>query len=143
MICTFFGHRNISVDIASDLETAIEDLILQKNADLFYVGNHGNFDSIVKRVLKKMKSKYPQISFFVVYAYLPTEKTKEDEDIETLYPEGLELVPPRFAIDKRNRWMIKQADYVITYVQSTVGGAAKYKAIAERANKNVINLVRE
>ena len=87
-----------------------------------------------------MKNKYPHIRFYVVYAYYPTEKTKEDDSVETFFPEGLEKVPPRFAIDKRNRWMIKNADFVITYVQYTVGGAAKYKAVAEKANKTVVHL---
>lgn len=140
MKCTFFGHRDAENSIAPVLEEAIEDLIINKNTDVFYVGNQGGFDSMVKRILIRMKNKYPHIRFYVVYAYYPTEKTKEDDSVETFFPEGLEKVPPRFAIDKRNRWMIKNADFVITYVQYTVGGAAKYKAVAEKANKTVVHL---
>ena len=34
----------------------------------------------------------------------------------------------------------KQADFVVTYVKYTAGGAVKYKMIAEKAGKTVFNL---
>ncbi len=36
--------------------------------------------------------------------------------------------------------MLKKADCIITYVRFSVGGAAKYKALAEKKQKIVINL---
>lgn len=50
------------------------------------------------------------------------------------------MVPRRFAIDKRNRWMIDHSDFVITYVSRSFGGAAKFKEIAEKKNRVVINI---
>lgn len=55
MICTFFGHRDTLDDVAILLDTVLTDLIENKNVDVFYVGNQGNFDKIVKRQLDKMK----------------------------------------------------------------------------------------
>lgn len=136
----FFGHKDAPSSIASDLEQVIEYLIDEKQADVFYVGNHGRFDALVKMQLIKMQQKYPHISAAVVYAYMPNNKEKQETEIDTVYPEGLENAPLRFAIDKRNRWMIKQADFVVTYVKYTVGGAVKYKTIAEKAGKTVFNL---
>lgn len=60
---------------------------------------------------------------------------------DTIYPEILEKTPPKFAIPKRNRWMIEQSDFVVTYVTCDIGGAANFKRIAEKQNKIVINLV--
>lgn len=140
MVCTFFGHKDTPSSAAKALEQMIEYLITEKQADVFYVGNHGGFDAMVKTQLIKMQQKYPHISVAVVYAYLSNDKGKQETEIDTVYPEGLENAPPRFAIDKRNRWMIKQADYVVTYVKYTVGGAVKYKEIAEKAGKTVFNL---
>ena len=57
-----------------------------------------------------------------------------------LYPETLENVPPRFAIDRRNRWMLSKSEYVVTFVQTPVGGAAKYRALALRQGKRVLDL---
>lgn len=38
--------------------------------------------------------------------------------------------------------MIEQADYVITYVTHSWGGAAKFKELAEKKGKTVINIER-
>ena len=57
-----------------------------------------------------------------------------------MYPNGLEKVPQRFAIDRRNRMMIDWSDIVVTFVCYSVGGAAKYKEIAEKKGKKVLNL---
>jgi hypothetical protein len=59
---------------------------------------------------------------------------------DTVFPEGLEKIPPRFAISKRNRWMIEHSDYVVTYVRHSFGGAAQFKALAEKKGKKAIEL---
>lgn len=108
---------------------------------MFYVGNHGNFDYMVKQNLKTMKTAYPHIDYAVVLAYIPGKRGEDDyrDFSNTMYPDGLEKAPPRYAIDKRNRSMISQSQYVITYVKG-IGGAYKYKEISEKKGKNVINL---
>ena len=63
-----------------------------------------------------------------------------EPEISTLYPEGLEAAPRRFAICKRNEWMVKEADIVITYVKGTSGGAARYKEFARRKQKQIIEI---
>ena len=35
---------------------------------------------------------------------------------DTMFPEGLELVHPRYAIERRNGWMLERSDYFVTYV---------------------------
>ncbi len=52
MTVTFFGHRHIEQDIVSILESTIINQIEFNNANLFYVGNQGNFDYTVKSILK-------------------------------------------------------------------------------------------
>lgn len=65
----------------------------------------------------------------------------EDKDFShAVYPEGLEFVPPKFAIIKRNNWMIKKSDFVVVYVKDLCGGAAKFKEVAEIKGKKVINI---
>lgn len=36
--------------------------------------------------------------------------------------------------------MIERSDYVVTYVKYTVGGAVRFKELAEKKNKTVINI---
>ena len=140
MVCTFFGHKDTPKEIEPTLRSTLINLIENKNVTVFYVGNNGNFDTMVRRQLEDLSHTYP-ITYSVVLAYLPTEKNKYDDLTNTIYPEGLETVPKRFAISWRNKWMIQQSDIVVTYVTHNFGGAAQFKEIAERAGKEVINLV--
>ena len=94
---------------------------------------------MVRRQLEDLSQTYP-ITYSVVLAYLPIEKNKYDNLTNTIYPEGLETVPKRFAISWRNKWMIQQSDVVVTYVTRTYGGAWQFKAMAERQGKTVIEL---
>lgn len=142
MTCTFFGNRDTSSNIQPQLQAILEELIRNNGADKFYVGNNGNYDSIVLNTLRKLKKIYPHIDYSVVLAYLPTEKTSQfDYDYsETIYPEGIEKVPRRFAIDKRNKWMIEKSDLVIAGVKRQYGCSAKYLKIAQNKKKTVINI---
>ena len=90
MICTFFGHRDAPSRIEGTIRATIERLILE-GVTCFYVGNNGNFDSMVHRQLKQLREKYPHIRYYVVLAYMPTEQSEFDvtDYSETIYPEGL------------------------------------------------------
>ena len=88
------------------------------------------------------EQEYPFIKYYVVLAYFPSFGQKDlilDDDI-TIYPEGLEQVPLKFAINRRNEWMIKNLDFVIVYVNRGYGGAAKFKEKAEKQGKVVVNI---
>lgn len=138
MICTFFGHRDAPYSITEKLCQFIEHLIVDRGIDTFYVGNNGNFDSAATAVLAKMQKKHPYIRCFTIVAYMP--KPQDTFVFETIYPDSLETTPYRFAIAKRNEWMVRNSDYVICYVICN-GGASKYKTMAEKLNKTVINLI--
>ncbi len=139
MTVTFFGHKDTPKEIEPTLRTALVDLIENHGANVFYVGNNGNFDTMVRRQLENLSQSY-SITYNVVLAYLPTKKSEYDDYTNTLLPEGIETVPKRFAISYRNKWMIGQADMVVTYVTHSFGGAAQFKEMAERQRKTVIEL---
>ena len=61
--CTFFGHKYVSQNIEPTLRSTLIDLIENHNVDLFYVGNHGGFDAMVRRVLRELSDKYPIIQY--------------------------------------------------------------------------------
>ncbi len=134
--CTFFGHRDAPKEIEPTLQSTLIDLIENKGVINFYVGNNGNFDFMVEKNLKNLKVSYPHINYNIVLAYLPKKK---DYNNNTIYPEGLET-PPKYAIVKRNRWMVDNSDYIVTYVIRTFGGAAQFKAFAENKGKIVLNI---
>ena len=138
MICTFFGHGDAPVDIRPVLKATLIELIDNEGANKFYVGNHGNFDRVAISILSELSQKR-NIHYFVVLAYPPTGKDSAYLD-HTVLPENIENVPPKFAINFRNKFMIENADCVITYVKHSWGGAAKYKQMAKKKNKRIIEL---
>lgn len=136
MICTFFGHRNAPKEIKPILKQALIDLIENKNVDKFYVGNHGQFDYMVKEALKELKQIY-QIKYYVVLAYMPQ---LEDIDYsDTIFLDELNKVPYKYRIVERNKWMIRNSDYVICYVRR-IGNCREFKELAEKQNKIIISL---
>lgn len=136
MKVTFCGHRSIeNVDEVKEwLRDVVKTLILS-GADTFYLGGYGAFDRIAAAVVQENKHQHPQIASVLVLAYL-NQKTESEYDT-TLYP-PLENVPMRFAISKRNQWMVDQSEVVVAYVQYRWGGASATLDYAMRKGKKVI-----
>ena len=143
MTCTFFGSRDTNINkIEVPLLKTLVNLIENDKVDTFYVGNQGNFDYAVQKQLNKLQKFYPHIKYSIALAYLPKEKSDfhKIDFSNSFLPEGVEKGPIKFAIDRRNRWLINNSDYVVTCVHSPIGGAAKYKALAEKKGKIVIDI---
>ncbi len=138
--CTFFGHRDCMPHIFEELKEAIRSVIVRRDVTTFYVGNHGNYDRYVRGALCELKKEYPAIAWYIVLAYLPKSVGQSEEYENSIYPEGIETVPPRFAINYRNQWMLNHSEYVITYITRTSGGASKFAALAARQGKVCIKL---
>lgn len=140
--CTFFGHRDCPSSIKPKLREVLIDLIENHAVDMFYVGQQGAFDGLVRSVLKELVSVYPYIRYAVVLERLPSKRDEfcPRDYSDTMLPEGIETIHPRFAISWRNKWMIKQSDYVVIYITHYWGGAAQFAEMADRQKKTVINL---
>lgn len=139
-VCTFFGHRECPETIKPKLREVLIDLITNHHVDMFYVGNQGQFDTIVRSTLRGLNKEYPQINYAVVLAYMPSEKTQCDDYSDTMLPEGIESIHPRYAISWRNNWMLQQSDYVVTYITHSWGGAAQYAKKAKTQKKVMLEL---
>ena len=137
--CTFFGHRDAGKEVEPILRMTLIDLIENRRITLFYVGNQGGFDNMVKKTLRSLQRQNYRIRQYTVLAYLPQDRQEEPET-DTLFPEGLEFIPKKYAISWRNRWMIEHADIVITYVKRPFGGAAQFKEVALKKGKEVVEL---
>ena len=133
--CTFFGHRDCPSSIKGKLHEEIERLICNHGVETFYVGTQGSFDRMAYVALVELRQRYRYIKVYRVLAYMPRlSDIAQDRSVldDTILPEGIEKVHPRYAIVSRNNWMIDRSDYVIAYVARTFGGA--YQAV-ERAKK--------
>lgn len=132
--CTFFGHRDCPQTIKADLKQILENLICNQSVNNFLVGHQGNFDRIVLSVLDELKIIYPQISYCVVLAYMPDGK-QDTYNCETVFPECLENTPRKFAVSKRNDWMLKKSRFVVTYINRSLDGAAQFAQKAKNKAK--------
>ena len=121
------------------LREVLLKLIEWQGVTRFYVGNQGNFDGMARCLLAELEHSYG-IGYEVVLAYMPKKEDGVFDAGHTILPEGIESVPQRFAIEYRNKWMIEHSDIVITYVTHSFGGAAKFKQLALRKKKTVIEL---
>lgn len=83
-----------------------------------------------------IKKSHPQIRLILILPYLNSSMITDGYD-ETLYP-PLESVPRRFAISRRNEWMVLESDAVVAYVTHGWGGAAKTLEYARRKKKSIL-----
>lgn len=139
--CTFFGHRDCPACVRPRLRAVLVEWIEQCGVDRFYVGRQGAFDAMARAVLQELAQVYPHIEYAVVLERMPGRAGQGGPvPADTLFPEGLERVPARFAIPWRNTWMLSRSDYVVTYITHSWGGAARFAARAVRQQKRVVNL---
>ena len=144
MIITFIGHSFISYssDIKARVKKSIEESIGNVGAVSCYLGGYGEFDSICAEACKELKREGKDIQLIFITPYINMSKQKAEEISvydAVIYP-PIESTPPRFAISKRNEWMIKSADLIIAYVSHSYGGAYKSFLSAIRHGKQIINL---
>jgi len=138
--CTFFGHRDCPETMRQKLSDVVERLIIEERVSVFYIGTHGNFDKMAYSVLSQLAQRYI-IDVYVVLAHLRRATGSRVFDMrKTVYPEGLETVPRRFAIVKRNQYMIEKSDFVICYVNDNVTNAFKFVSRAKRKGLRIFNI---
>ena len=140
MIVTFCGHSTVSnsAAVAASLKSVIEELIAE-GATEFYLGGYGEFDSLAARAVRDAKKMHPEIRSTLVIPYMDRDFNTDFYD-ESVYP-PLESVPRRFAISKRNEWMVDQSDIVVSGVTHDWGGAATTLKYATRKKKRIISVV--
>ena len=146
MIITFCGHSNclFSDEEKEKLKQLLIKEIRKNPTCKFYLGGYGDFDSLCLRTLRELKTDFPDIELLFITPYLDKNYSKLEfakyHYDDTIFP-PLESVPRKFAILKRNEWMVDSADLVIAYVKYSWGGAAKTLEYAKRKKKQIINLI--
>ena len=145
MIITFCGHSNylFSDEEMEKLKQLLIKEIRKNPTCRFYLGGYGDFDSLCLRTLQDLKKDFPEIELLFITPYLDKNYSKLElakyyyDDV--IFP-PIENVPRKFAILKRNEWMVDYADLVIAYVKYSWGGAAKTVEYAKRKKVPMINI---
>ena len=126
--CAVFGHRGGSYAQCKDaIKLAMSELVQSEGVTQFFCGGRGNFDNICARTAFELKSDLPQIKIILVLSYHPAN----DFELPKIYDESVYIlerkVPPLYAIVETNKAMAERADFVLSGVNSSLGGA--YEAI--------------
>lgn len=137
VIAVFCGHAQVENRDAVEawLAQVCRGLILE-GVDTFYFGGYGGFDRLAAQTVIRLRRDFERVRSVLILPYLNTPVDTSLYDV-TLYP-PLETVPPRFAIARRNEWMVGQADVVVAYVTHPWGGAAKMLQCARRKQKRLM-----
>lgn len=137
MIITFCGHDSVpdSHKVREWLRHVLDQFLYEENV-ICYLGGYGGFDRLAASVVRQKQKANPALQAVLILPYLDRKYDGSGYDY-TLFP-PLESVPPRYAIVKRNEWMVAQADVIIAYVTHSWGGAAKTLAYARAKRKKVI-----
>lgn len=133
---TFCGHRDLPDRAAVEawLRRTLPCLYAQ-GARRFYVGGYGAFDAAAAALA--LRAAHPEVEVVLVRPYLDAGPAPQP-GMASVYP-PLERVPRRFAIARRNRWMVDQADVVVACVQRSWGGAVEMLRYAQRRGKAVLS----
>ena len=148
MTVTFIGHSDaiLSDKIKKDIRAFLASIVISEESTEFLCGGKGNFDSFAASVCGELKTIYNGVSVTYVTPYITIDQQKKIDELlksdiydSSIYP-PIECTPLRFAISKRNEWMIDSADLVIAHVKYSWGGAAKTLEYAKRKKVPIINI---
>ena len=141
---SLFGHRIIDDrGVERKLTPILRDLIQSKSHVAFLVGRNGEFDELAARIIKALQREIGKeksdIVLVLPYVMNNIEFYEKYYD-NIIIPDEVEIVHPKSAITKRNRWMIDHSDMVVAYVEHAYGGAYTAMCYAERQGKDIVRL---
>ena len=146
MIISFVGHSFIgsSDKVKEIVKDKIKNNIVDVKKVECYLGGYGDFDEICLRACRELKKENPNIEVIYITPYISLSwRSKIEKNIGlydfSIYP-PIENVPPKYAILKRNEWMMINADLIIAYVNCGYGGAYRSLQVAKREKKKIINI---
>lgn len=136
MLCIFFGHKDAPETILPLLEEQILHIICSEGINNFYVGNNGRFDLYAQRILYEL-AKTKNVQYTIVLSYLGERALNGDQNA-TLLPFEQENALPRFAISKRNEWLIHHATHAIVYAKYKISNSYR---LAEKCKQKGIKTI--
>ena len=147
--CCFTGHRKLLEDESTILERTNIYLsrLLQENVRFFWLGGALGFDTLMAMYLLDCRRSHPQIK---IYLALPFEgyrsrwsapQQARAAQIDALV-DGIIICshsPSKWAFLRRNRYMVDQSRYCISYCSKSTGGTAYTIRYAKKDGLTVWN----
>ena len=139
--CALFGYDTEANDASKPLEPALRTAILKQKIDTFWCCGFSGFDLNAALAILKLQDDFPGIKSILIRASLPTKPDPFPGLYDgALYPDGLESLPSRLAVVKRNQWMVKHCDLIIASAGNDLCDAYEVVLMARRYGNPVVNL---
>ena len=150
-IIAFIGNREVydKEIVLKRLLVLFEDLFGSGRGDVmsdfpvFYCGGYGSFSQIASDAIDIFRERHPEIESkklfitpYITPRYLKVVEYMKEFYDEIVYP-PLENVPSKFAISRRNQWMIDRCNLLCAYMENPCGNTRKCVDYAIRKDKNV------
>lgn len=153
--CSFTGHRCLPPKMESQIETAVETVILkliEQGIIVFNAGGAVGFDTIAAETVLKLKSSYTNIKLHLVLPCCRDDQTTNwTADQVTRYDfiagkaDSIEYVSEhvdKYCIKKRNVRLVELADVCVCYCneRNHRSGTAQTVRLAKEKGIEIINL---
>lgn len=150
--CCFAGHRDLPVgDRLEKLQKVLEGRIInliERGFMTFIAGGALGFDMLAACTVLRMKEKYPYIRLKLA---LPHEgssllwryDSRVVQNLIITHADEIVLVSKEYfggCMLKRNRYMVKESDYCIIYLNKNSGGTFYTLNEAKRKGIGIINI---
>ena len=151
-IVAFIGNKRVGTEgkVLKTLVSALEEQIVEnvyrvrKLPVTFYCGGYGEFSYLAAKAIDILRERYPEfeaekifVTPYIAPSYSQTLDYMKEFYDGIVYP-PLESVPAKFAIFRRNQWMIDECDLLVTYVRDKTGNTRKFVEYAIRKKKEIL-----
>lgn len=141
----FIGHRMVynMREVEKVLYHIVSSLIERKEYVNFLVGNQGFFDELAASVVRRAQKDFGKAnnSLVLVPAYnIPANKYLNNSYDEIYYPHELFNVHFKAAIGERNKYMVKECDLLVGYINKEEGNAYSAFNYGVKLGKTFLNV---
>ncbi len=149
--CAFTGHRDIPRELYESLSESIRRelyALYQKNVRHFIVGGAIGFDMIAAVTVLNLKSDLPDITLHIAIP-CPNHFAKWRSSDKALFnavrarADSELIVSPKYdrgCMYTRNRFMVDNSSYLISYCVKKSGGSHYTETYAKEKGLNIINI---
>ena len=145
--CALTGHRALSSDFSDEkLEEILKDLIDRRGVNTFYCGMAVGFDSAACEMLLSLRDEGRHVRIVACVPcpeqaarFSPAQKARYERLLASC--DEKVIVSPRYdgqCMQKRNRYMVDRAAYLVAYCNKDKGGAANTVRYAQKKGRTVI-----
>ncbi len=149
--CCFTGHREVPNEEYAFVHKKTREAIMtlvDKGVERFIVGGALGFDTLAATLLFEIRQNFPHIKIVIAVPYKAQAKGFCQSDL-AIYNETLKLADQvvelsenyyRGCLHVRNRYMVDESGYIISYLRKNSGGSYFTTDYAQKKGIEIIKI---